>query len=239
MTQHSIDTVGVIGSGIMGAGIAEVCARAGHVVEVFDVDSDKANAGRQRIERSLARAASSGKITHEDKESALSRIAVNADLNRLAPCDIVIEAATEHEPTKLDIFRRLDQVVTSDQAILASNTSSIPIMKIAMATSCPTRVIGIHFFNPVPVLRLVEIVPSLLTGHDTVDRATCFVQDGLGKQAIRSQDRAGFTVNSLLVPYRPRCHTHARLRIRIRNRHRRWDGAWLRPPPWAHCVSRT
>jgi 3-hydroxybutyryl-CoA dehydrogenase len=197
----AINRVGVIGSGLMGSGIAEVCARAGLEVEVFDVDEGAAAAGRERIVRSLARAQKSGKVTSEGRDEAIARITVRADFERLGVCDIVIEAASEDEQIKLDIFTRLDALGPRDDLILASNTSSIPIMKIAMATRRPENVIGLHFFNPVPVLGLVEIVPSLLTATDTEQRAVSFVTNTLGKQTIRSQDRAGFIVNSLLVPY--------------------------------------
>jgi 3-hydroxybutyryl-CoA dehydrogenase len=199
--QPTIQRVGIVGSGLMGAGIAEVCARAGLDVEVFDVSTKAAAAGCARIEKSLDRAERNGKITSSTHAEVLERIQVHADFERLAPCDLLVEAATEDEAVKLDIFRRLDRVVPGEHAILASNTSSIPIMKIAMATERPEKVIGAHFFNPVPVLKLVEIVPSLLTSPDTERRTFGFVTDRLGKQPIRSQDRAGFIVNALLVPY--------------------------------------
>lgn len=197
----AIGRVGVVGCGLMGSGIAEVSARAGLQVEVFDVSQQAAKAGEDRIGRSLGRAEKSGKITGQERDEALARLTVHSDFDRLAPCDIVVEAASEDEGVKLDIFKRLDALVSRPDAILASNTSSIPIMKIAMATSRPEYVIGVHFFNPVPVLKLVEIVPSLLTAERTEERAVSFVTETLDKQTIRSQDRAGFIVNSLLVPY--------------------------------------
>jgi 3-hydroxybutyryl-CoA dehydrogenase len=123
------------------------------------------------------------------------------DLGEFADRQFVVEAVAEHEPTKLEVFGTLDKVVTGDDAILASNTSSIPIMKLAMATHRPQQVIGVHFFNPVPVLKLVELIPSLLTAEDTQARADGFVTDVLGKTVVRSQDRAGFVVNALLIPY--------------------------------------
>jgi 3-hydroxybutyryl-CoA dehydrogenase len=196
-----ITRVGVVGSGLMGSGIAEVSARAGYEVEVYDITLEAALAGRARIDRSLDRAERSGKIDAEQRALAGQRLQVHSDLERLAGCHLVVEAATEDERVKLDIFRQLDRTVRRPDAILASNTSSIPIMKIAMVTERPESVIGLHFFNPVPVLRLVEIVPSLLTSEETEHRATKFVTEKLGKTTIRSQDRAGFIVNSLLVPY--------------------------------------
>jgi len=191
--------VGVVGSGLMGAGIAEVCARAGLDVVVSEVDQQAADAGRGRIEHSLLRAEARGKLPSAN--SALERVRVVVGLDALTDRDLVVEAIMEDEQAKTELFARLDDVVVSPHAILASNTSSIPIMKLAVATKRPTHVLGIHFFNPVPVLSLVELVPSLLTSGDTTERARTFVHDTLGKHAILCQDRAGFVVNSLLVPF--------------------------------------
>lgn len=199
--MSGIDTVGVVGAGLMGSGIAEVCARAGLQVHLYDLTAAAIDSGLARIDKSLARAEKSGKLTATDRASARDRIDAETDIAALAPVGLVVEAVVEDEAVKLDIFRQLDSVVTDREAILASNTSSIPIMKIAMATSRPDHVIGVHFFNPVPVLKLVEIVPSLLTSEHTEDRARAFATEVLGKTTIRSQDRAGFIVNSLLVPY--------------------------------------
>jgi 3-hydroxybutyryl-CoA dehydrogenase len=196
-----IHNIGVVGSGLMGAGIAEVCARAGLDVVVREVGPDAAAAGRQRVTASLDRALRGGKITEADRDAVLDRVRVTSDLDALADRDVVIEAVAEDERLKTEVFAALDKVVTRDDAILASNTSSIPIMKLGMATGRPQQVIGIHFFNPVPVLGLVEIVPSLLTGSQVVARSEEFVRESLGKQGIRAQDRAGFIVNALLVPY--------------------------------------
>ncbi len=193
--------VGVVGAGLMGSGIAEVCARAGLQVQLYDVTDGAVDSGLSRIEKSLARAEKSGKLSASERTAARDRIVAGTDIGALAPAGLVVEAVVEDEAVKLDIFRQLDKVVTDRDAILASNTSSIPIMKIAMATSRPDHVIGVHFFNPVPVLKLVEIVPSLLTSEQTEQRARAFATDVLGKTTIRSQDRAGFIVNSLLVPY--------------------------------------
>lgn len=199
--MSGIDTVGVVGAGLMGSGIAEVCARAGLQVRLHDVTVAAVDSGLARIDKSLSRAEKSGKLTAADRATARDRIDAGMDIAALAPAGLVVEAVVEDEAVKLDIFRQLDSVVTDREAILASNTSSIPIMKIAMATSRPDHVIGVHFFNPVPVLKLVEIVPSLLTSEQTEVRARAFATEVLGKTTIRSQDRAGFIVNSLLVPY--------------------------------------
>jgi 3-hydroxybutyryl-CoA dehydrogenase len=196
-----IRRVGVVGSGLMGAGIAEVCARAGLDVVVRELTAEAASAGRQRITASFDRAVRSGKLAEEERDAALGRLRVTTDLNLLADRDVVVEAIAEDERLKTEVFADLDKIVAREDAILASNTSSIPIMKLAMATARPQQVIGIHFFNPVPVLKLVEIVPSLLTSQQVLARSEDFVEGPLGKQAIRAQDRAGFVVNALLVPY--------------------------------------
>jgi 3-hydroxybutyryl-CoA dehydrogenase len=196
-----IHRVGVVGAGLMGSGIAEVHARAGLAVTVTEVSQPALDAGRARIEKSLQRGVKSGKLAGEDADAALSRLTFTTDLGSFADRDLVIEAILEQEQAKVEVFRQLDKVVECEDAIFASNTSSIPIMKLGMATGRPQQVIGIHFFNPVPVLPLVELVPSLLTGDETVSRADEHATGVLGKTVIRSQDRAGFIVNSLLVPY--------------------------------------
>jgi 3-hydroxybutyryl-CoA dehydrogenase len=195
----SIARVGVVGGGLMGSGIAEVNARAGKDVIVVESSPAAVEAARQRLESSLKRAESRGKI--ESADAVLAHIRVVEDLTALADRDIVIEAIVEDEQAKTDLFRRLDEIVTSPDAILASNTSSIPIMKLAVATKRPSHVLGVHFFNPVPVLKLVELVPSLMTDEATTEAARAFVQDDLGKTAIDCQDRAGFVVNALLIPF--------------------------------------
>jgi 3-hydroxybutyryl-CoA dehydrogenase len=197
----AIDRVGVVGAGLMGSGIAEVCARAGLDVVVREVDAAGVAAGRKRIESSLARAVRTGKLDESGQEKALDRLRFVTDLEDLGDRQLVVEAILESEPEKAELFTRLDQVVVDEQAILASNTSSIPVMKLAMATRRPESVVGLHFFNPVPVLRLVELVTSLLTDDRTAARAQSFAEDVLDKVVIRSQDRAGFIVNALLIPY--------------------------------------
>ncbi|WP_079191170.1 3-hydroxybutyryl-CoA dehydrogenase [Streptomyces sp. MNU77] len=193
--------VGVVGAGLMGSGIAEVCARAGCDVVVTESDAAAAAAGAARIRASLDRAVRSGKLSESDSTAAWKRVSVSADLGDHADRDLVIEAVPEDEELKARVFTALDRVVRDPEAILASNTSSVPIMKLGMMTSRPQHVIGIHFFNPVPVLKLVELVPSLLTSDKTAARAEQFTEGTLGKHAIRCPDRAGFVVNSLLVPF--------------------------------------
>jgi 3-hydroxybutyryl-CoA dehydrogenase len=195
------ERVGVVGCGLMGSGIAEVCARAGADVVVRETDEEVLRAGRARVEQSLGRAVRSAKLTEDEREAALARLTFTSDWGAMADRELVVEAVTEDAAAKVAVYRELDRVLTDADAVLASNTSSIPIMKLAMATQRPGQVIGIHFFNPVPVLRLVELVTSLLTAEETARRAEAFVTDRLGKRVIRSQDRAGFVVNALLIPY--------------------------------------
>ncbi|MES5820888.1 3-hydroxybutyryl-CoA dehydrogenase [Streptomyces sp. RG80] len=185
----------------MGAGIAEVCARAGLDVVVHEVNPGAAEAGRARITASLDRGVRRGKLTGEERDAALDRVRVTHELTELADRDLVVEAATEDEKVKVELFTELDRIVTREDAIIASNTSSLPIMRLGTATTRPHQVIGVHFFNPVPVLELVEIAPSLLTGPQVRSRAEEFVTGVLGKKVIHAQDRAGFVVNALLVPY--------------------------------------
>jgi 3-hydroxybutyryl-CoA dehydrogenase len=196
-----IQRVGVVGAGQMGSGIAEVCARAGLDVRVAETTGDALELGRARLANSLGKAAERGKITDEQRDEALGRLSFTTDLGEFADRDLVIEAVVENEQVKTEIFRVLDQVVTRRDAILASNTSSIPLVRLAVATSRPDHVLGIHFFNPAPVQRLVELIPALTTASDTLKRAEHLVGEVLGKHAIRAQDRSGFVVNALLVPY--------------------------------------
>jgi 3-hydroxybutyryl-CoA dehydrogenase len=200
-TGTAITRVGVVGCGQMGAGIAEVCARAGLDVRVTESSSDALDAGRARLQGSLEKATERGKLTPGDRDATLARLSYTADLGDLADRDLVIEAVVENEQVKTEIFQTLDKVLTRPDAILASNTSSIPLVKLAVATSRPDQVIGIHFFNPAPVQKLVEIIPALTTSQQTIDRAEAVMKDVLGKHPIRAQDRSGFVVNALLVPY--------------------------------------
>lgn len=197
----AIDRVGVIGAGQMGSGIAEVSVRAGVAVTVFETTDALITAGRNRIMKSLERGVSAGKVTERERDRALSLLTFTTDLGDLADRQLVIEAIVEDESIKAQVFAELDRVVTDPEAVLASNTSSIPIMKIAAATKNPQRVLGLHFFNPVPVLPLVELVSTLVTDKDAAARTEEFASAVLGKQVVRCSDRSGFVVNALLVPY--------------------------------------
>ncbi|GAA2676239.1 3-hydroxyacyl-CoA dehydrogenase [Actinosynnema pretiosum] len=185
----------------MGAGIAEVCARAGVDVVVREVSAQAADAARERVSGSLERAVGRGKLDAGERDAALGRLRFTTGVGDLADRDLVVEAVAEQEAVKARVFAELDEVVERPDAILASNTSSIPITRLGRATKRPEQVVGIHFFNPVPVLKLVELVPSMLTGADVLERAEAFAVGVLGKQVIRASDRAGFVVNALLVPY--------------------------------------
>ena len=196
----TVEKVGVIGGGIMGSGIAEVAARSGCDVILCEVSDAAADNALARIRTSMGRAEKSGKLSTADREAAEGRLRTATDVAELADRDLVVEAVIEDESEKVAIFQTLGKVVRPD-VLLASNTSSIPIMKLAAVTPQPERVIGMHFFNPVPVLPLVELVPSLLTSQETVQRADAFASGQLGKHTVLSKDRAGFVVNALLVPY--------------------------------------
>ena len=196
-----ISKVGVLGCGLMGAGIAEVCARRGLDVVVVEIDAAAAERGRDRVLGSMEGAVRRGKLSTDDFDTASKRLAFAHDFDAFADRDLVVEAVIENPELKVDAFKRLDAIVRSSDAILASNTSSIPIMKLATVTDRPSQVIGIHFFNPVPVLPLVELVPSLMTSAATEERAAVFAGETLHKNVVRSKDRAGFVVNALLIPY--------------------------------------
>jgi 3-hydroxybutyryl-CoA dehydrogenase len=196
-----IQRVGVVGAGLMGSGIAEVHARAGVDVTITEINQSALDAGKARIEKSLQRAVKAGKASESDAEAALGRLSFTTDIGAFADRDLVIEAVIEQEDAKLEIFRSLDKIVEREDAILASNTSSIPITRLAKAIERPAQVVGFHFFNPAPVLPLVELVHTLLTGEDTLSRAEAHATDVLGKTVIRAQDKAGFIVNALLIPY--------------------------------------
>jgi 3-hydroxybutyryl-CoA dehydrogenase len=185
----------------MGGGIAEVCARAGVDVVVFDTTEALTAVGHSRITKSLERGVTSGKITERERDEGLARLRFTTDLTDLADRQLVIEAVIEDEAVKAAIFARLDEIITDPDAVLASNTSSIPIMKLGAATANPGRVLGLHFFNPVPVLPLVELVSSLVTSEAAAARTEEFAATVLGKQVVRCSDRSGFVVNALVVPY--------------------------------------
>ena len=197
----AIERIGVVGGGLMGSGIAEVNARAGASVVVVEVSDDAAQAARDRIESSLQRAVDRGKLSEADRDATLEAIVFTTDLEALADRQLVIEAASEQEHIKLDLFARIGRIVQDPEAILTSNTSSIPIVKLGAVSGRPDRVMGVHFFNPAPVMKLVELIPSLTTSEETLATMRTYVADQLGKQPIDATDRAGFIVNSLLVPY--------------------------------------
>ncbi len=196
-----IGQVGIIGGGLMGSGITEVCARAGLDTVVVEVDAAASAAAERRVRDSLGRAAKRGKLTDEEVGEAVDRIVFTTDLEALADRDLVVEAASEREDVKLELFERVGALLDKDEAMLTSNTSSIPIVKLGAVSGRPAHVMGVHFFNPAPVMQLVELIPSLTTSPDTLQRMQGFVSDQLGKQPIEATDRAGFVVNSLLVPY--------------------------------------
>ena len=199
MRAEDVRTVGVIGCGLMGSGISEVVARAGQTAVVLETTDELVERGRQRIETSTLRAVERGRLDAEERTAVLGRISLTTDVQDVADVDLVIEAATEDHDTKVGMFRRLDEV-TKPEVILASNTSSIPIADLGAATSRPDKVLGMHFFNPVPVMGLIELVRAISSSDDTMafGRAYGVV---LGKTTVESRDRAGFIVNALLIPY--------------------------------------
>lgn len=198
MEPGDVRTIGVVGCGIMGSGIAEVAARAGIDVVVLEPTPDLVAAGLARIETSTGRAVERGKITEGDRDAVLARVQGETDPAAFAQVDMVIEAATEDPAVKLEMFARLDAIVR-ENVVLASNTSSIPIATIGAATARPDRVIGMHFFNPPPVMALVELTPSLSTSPETV-AFTRGLGERLGKTVVVAKDEAGFIVNRLVIP---------------------------------------
>jgi 3-hydroxybutyryl-CoA dehydrogenase len=199
MRPEDVRTTGVVGCGIMGSGIVEVCAKAGMKVVFVESNEQLVSRGRQAIERSMAKAVERGKLDESSRDEALGRISGTTDFQELADADLVIEAVVEDLATKREVFHRLDEL-TRPEVVLASNTSSIPIVELASVTKRPDRVVGTHFFNPPPVMPLLEVVRSLTTSDETVDFARG-LGDRLGKTTVLSKDRAGFIVNYLLVPY--------------------------------------
>ncbi len=201
--METVSRLGVVGCGLMGSGIAEVAALSGSGIDVLVAESsaEAAEAGRRRVEASLDRGLRHGKITEAARDGARSRLTFTDDLKAMADRQFVIEAVAENRDLKTGVLKTLDQVVTDPEAILATNTSSIPIVDLAVATQRPAHVLGIHFFNPVPVQSLVEIIPALTTSPDTLARARAFASEALGKEVVEATDRSGFVVNALLVPY--------------------------------------
>lgn len=195
----SIEKVGVVGCGLMGSGIAEVAATRGFPVVVREIDQAAVDRGRARIEKSLERAVSKEKLSEEDRDAALGRLTFTTEVSDLASSDLVMEAIVEDLEVKNDLFRELDRIC-GERTIFASNTSSLTITDMAAATDRPDRFIGLHFFNPVPVMKLVEVVRTIATSDETFDRAFDFSRK-LGKAPIAAKDNSGFVVNLLLVPY--------------------------------------
>ena len=192
--------IGIVGGGIMGCGIAEVAARSGCDVVLREVNEALVEASVRRLETSLDTAVRKTKLTVEERNDITQRIRFTDRLEELSGCDLVVEAVVEDLDVKTEIFAALDKIVRPD-ALISSNTSSLPIMQLAAATDRPERVIGLHFFNPAPVMPLVEIIPCELSSDETVARAKEFATDQLGKTTITAKDRAGFVVNALLIPY--------------------------------------
>jgi len=195
----AIEKVGVVGCGLMGSGIAQVCATAGFTTTVSEVDDKRLQAGLERIGAQLARSVEKGKLRDNDKAAILARLHGTTRLTDLAACDVVIEAATENLEAKKQVFVTLDGILAK-HALLASNTSSLTIVELAAATQRPDRVLGLHFFNPVPVMKLVEVVRTIVTSDAAFAAARQFVV-ALGKDVVEAKDTTGFVVNRLLVPY--------------------------------------
>lgn len=194
-----IKRVGVVGCGLMGSGIAEVCARAGYDTLVREVSDELLAKGQERVSRSMGTAVERGKLAAAERDAAWARLRWTTDLADFADRDLVIEAVIENEAEKCKVFAALD-AICPPHAILASNTSSIPIIRMATATRRPDRVLGMHFMNPVPVMQLIEFVRAITTSDETLAQARAF-GESLGKRVIVAKDRAGFVVNLLLIPY--------------------------------------
>lgn len=195
----TIEKVGVLGCGLMGSGIAEVCARAGLSTVVREVDEDLLGKGISRIEKSLQKAVDKGRMPPEELEKTKANLHGTVDLSQLRDCDLIIEAVIENVEEKCRLFSSLDDSV-QESCIFASNTSSLTITELAMSTDRTDRFLGLHFFNPVPVMKLVEVVRTLMTSEETVTKARSFV-DMIGKEPVTCRDNSGFIVNRLLVPY--------------------------------------
>ncbi len=195
----SIRRVGVLGAGLMGSGIAEVCARAGHETVVREVSDELVTKGLGRIDGSLAKAVEKGKLTAPDRDAVRKRITSTTRLEDLGDCDLVIEAIVENLDLKKETYAALDRACKAE-TIFCSNTSSLTITELAAATKRADRFAGLHFFNPVPVMKLVEVVRTISTSDATAEAVFAFAR-GLGKEPVRTHDNSGFIVNRLLVPY--------------------------------------
>ena len=199
MKPDDVQKMAVIGCGLMGSGITEVAAKSGIEVTFVEVSDEKCKKQQGRIEKSFAKAVEKGKLSQEDADATVGRITGTTDYQAVTGADLVIEAVTEDLDTKLEVFRKIDEL-TRDEIVLASNTSSLPIGTMAAATSRPDRVLGMHFFNPVPVMKLLELVRGLQTSDETLEFARG-MGERLGKTVVVSKDRAGFIVNALLSCY--------------------------------------
>jgi 3-hydroxybutyryl-CoA dehydrogenase len=199
MNIDDIKTIGVVGCGLMGAGIVETCARAGYSVVVREVNDELSRRGIERVLGSMQKAVQRNKMTEEQMQAALNRITATTRLEQLGDCDLVIEAAIENMQIKKTVFADLDKICRPD-VILASNTSSLCVTEMAAATKRPNKVLGLHFFNPVPVMPLLEIVRALLTSDETLEMARALGAK-LGKTVVVAKDRPGFIANLLFVPY--------------------------------------
>ncbi|HVF33345.1 MAG TPA: 3-hydroxybutyryl-CoA dehydrogenase [Acidimicrobiales bacterium] len=195
----AIKRVGIVGSGIMGSGIAEVAAKTGHEVILRSRKQETADAMVAGLEKSLAKQVERGKLSEEDRDATVARVSATSSLDDLKDCDLVIESIVEDLATKKELFNELDRIV-KDGAILATNTSTLPVVEMAMQTGRADKVLGIHFFNPAPMMSLVEIVKPLTAADETVAAAQEFVAT-CGKTAVLVGDQAGFIVNNLLFPY--------------------------------------
>ncbi|HEV3284747.1 MAG TPA: 3-hydroxybutyryl-CoA dehydrogenase [Solirubrobacteraceae bacterium] len=196
---QQIERVGVLGAGLMGHGLAQVAAEAGYAVVVREVDEQTLQKGIAKIEKQLARAVEKGKSSQEDADAIRGRIEGTVEYRDLADCDLVIEAITESLPLKLEMWREVDKIV-KPQAVFATNTSSLPVIDQAAVTSRPGQFVGLHYFNPAQVMKLVEVVRCVTTTDEAFETALAFARSE-GKLAIPTKDKAGFIVNRLLVPY--------------------------------------
>ena len=195
----AIKKVGVLGCGLMGSGIAQVSAQAGYDTVVVEVEQKFLDRGMSGIDKSLGKFVEKGKLSSTDKDACMSRLKGSTSLGELAQCDIVVEAITENPQVKKETYTAIDSIVKKD-AIFASNTSSLTITELSMATARPKQFVGLHFFNPVPLMKLVEVVRTILTSDDAFNRAFEFARS-LGKEPVACRDNSGFIVNRLLVPY--------------------------------------
>ena len=200
-SNFGIKQIGIVGGGQMGGGVAEVMAKAGLQTVVREINAELAEKSQAGIEKSLNRALERGKLDEEAHAAVLSNLSFTTELGDLASSDLVVEAVVESYELKAQIFSELDEIVTSTEAVLATNTSSIPIIDIAMNTKRPEQVVGLHFFNPAPVMKLVEVIPSVRTAESVIENITGFTTEVIDKTVVAAKDRAGFVVNMLLVPY--------------------------------------